>query len=124
MNAWIEQLHELLDENEAVVTITVAAVRGSAPREVGAKMIVSSRHSLGTIGGGRLEHECARIATGHLRDAATGARFRRRFPLGADLGQCCGGVVEIQFDRVSRGDSRWLDELCDLYFAREPVVMV
>jgi xanthine dehydrogenase accessory factor len=124
MNAWIEQLYALLDENEAVVTITVAAVRGSAPREVGAKMIVTSRHSLGTIGGGQLEHECTRIAIGHLRDNTAGARFRRRFPLGADLGQCCGGVVDIQFDRVSRADSNWLDELRDLYLAREALVMV
>jgi xanthine dehydrogenase accessory factor len=86
-------------------------------------MIVTPRHSLGTIGGGQLEYECARIAIGHLRDG-TAARFRRRFPLGADLGQCCGGVVDIQFDRVSRADSNWLDELRDLYLAREALVMV
>ena len=37
------------------VLVTVVAVRGHAPREAGAKMVVGERRCWGTIGGGNLE---------------------------------------------------------------------
>jgi len=55
VNEWIEELSDLTAANEAVVLVTIASVRGSAPREVGAKMIVTKSESIGTIGGGQLE---------------------------------------------------------------------
>ena len=48
--------------------VTVAGIRGSAPREVGAKMIVSASDTFGTIGGGQLEYQCTRIACDMLGD--------------------------------------------------------
>lgn len=103
--------------------VTVASVRGSAPREAGANMIVTPLLCIGSIGGGQLEYQCARIAAETLRGAAAPVRFRRRFPLGANLGQCCGGVVEVLFERIANGECRWFDELLRLYRAREPAIM-
>ncbi|MCI0516880.1 MAG: xanthine dehydrogenase accessory protein XdhC [Woeseiaceae bacterium] len=135
MNGWIEQTRALLAERSPLVLVTVAGVRGSAPREVGAKMIVTQQACSGSIGGGQLEYQCAGIAAELLRENAQGfergtvrevvapVRFRRRFPLGANLGQCCGGVVEVLFEKIA-GECRWFDELLRLYGAREPVVLI
>jgi xanthine dehydrogenase accessory factor len=51
----------------------------------------------GTIGGGALEWDAARIARDML--AAGIERMERKIPLGPDLGQCCGGVVTLAFHR-------------------------
>ena len=52
MNEWIDELADLCAAGEPVVLVTVSGVRGSAPRETGAKMIVTARETIGTIGGG------------------------------------------------------------------------
>lgn len=119
---WIEQLQALRDEASDIVLVTIASLRGSAPRELGARMIVTPQQTVGSIGGGRLEYECSRIAAGRLKDDAPLPRFRRRFPLGANLGQCCGGVVEVLFEKFGRSDWQWFGELYRLYAAREVFV--
>ncbi|WP_299154662.1 xanthine dehydrogenase accessory protein XdhC [uncultured Tateyamaria sp.] len=72
-----------------VVRVVVADVRGSAPREVGAAMHVWADGQSGTIGGGALEFELAAQTRGMLHDTHS------RHALGPDLGQCCGGAVDI-----------------------------
>ena len=62
MNEWIDELSDLSAAGKRVVLVTVAGIRGSAPREVGAKMIVTDEDTVGTIGGGQLEYQCTRIA--------------------------------------------------------------
>lgn len=79
----------------AHITVTVAATKGSAPREAGAVMMVWADRQEGTIGGGALEYEAARIARDMLADGTD--QTRRVMPLGPDLGQCCGGVVTLDF---------------------------
>ena len=41
MNEWIDELSDLTAGGEPAVLVTVAGIRGSAPREVGAKMVES-----------------------------------------------------------------------------------
>ncbi|WP_150525849.1 xanthine dehydrogenase accessory protein XdhC [Roseibium sediminis] len=90
----------LLEQQPACVLVTVASVAGSTPREVGARMIVREDGGYhGTIGGGTLEFEAIRIAREALRQQETGLRIRR-MSLGPDLGQCCGGSVEMAFEVV------------------------
>ena len=72
-----------------VVRVVVAAVHGSAPREVGASMCVWEGGQSGTIGGGALEYELAQTARRLTKDKTS------RHALGPDLGQCCGGAVEV-----------------------------
>ncbi len=122
MNEWIDELSDLTAGGERAVLVTVAGIRGSAPREVGAKMIVTERSTLGTIGGGQLEYQCTRIATGMLGDDETPAL--RKFPLGASMGQCCGGVVDILFEPVATQLPAWLRDLRALHGQREPAVLV
>lgn len=77
------------------VTVRVAETRGSTPREAGATMRVWADRTEGTIGGGALEWEAIRLARERLENGA--GPMRRTFPLGPDLGQCCGGVVVLEF---------------------------
>ncbi|MCC6806818.1 MAG: xanthine dehydrogenase accessory protein XdhC [Deltaproteobacteria bacterium] len=89
---WIDKLAELdrADVGHALVTIT--HVDGSAPREPGAKIIVTDDAFYGTVGGGHLE---ALVLADARAAIATRASTKARYPLGAKAGQCCGGVVEV-----------------------------
>ncbi len=120
MNEWIEELTDLSASGEPAVLVTVAGIRGSAPREIGAKMIVTRRETIGTIGGGQLEYQSTRIAVGMLDDEQLALRS---FPLGSSMGQCCGGVVEILFEPIAGGMPAWLRDLGTLHGQREPAIV-
>ena len=121
MNDWLDALRTLDRSGEPVVAVTVAGVRGSAPREVGAKMLVTASETIGTIGGGQLEYECTRRATRLLGGDRTASL--ERFPLGSSMGQCCGGVVDICFERLDT-QATWFRDLDVEYGARQPAVIV
>lgn len=121
MNEWIAELADLTAAGERAVMVTVAGIRGSSPREVGAKMLVSRSATFGTIGGGQLEYQCSRIAF-DLLDEDEGPR-RRKFPLGSSMGQCCGGVVDILFEPVASVLPAWLQDLRALHGQRQAVAL-
>ena len=99
MERCFSSLSALVKEGQPCALVTVAGVAGSAPREAGARMIVAPEQLLGTIGGGNLEFEAARIARARLADPAAGPRrFVELFPLGPMLEQCCGGAVYLHFE--------------------------
>ena len=120
MNEWIEELTDLSAADEPAVLVTVAGIRGSAPREIGAKMIVTRSETIGTIGGGQLEYQSTRVAVDMLEDEQLALRS---FPLGSSMGQCCGGVVEILFEPIAGGMPAWLRDLGALYGQREPAIV-
>lgn len=106
---WLDQL-QTLRQRGPLVLVTVATVRGSAPREVGAKMIVGADFTSGTIGGGQLELQCQQIAEQQITSASE-ARQIRNFALGTNCGQCCGGAVDILFEMVLPEQLEWLSQL-------------
>ena len=120
MNEWIDELSDICAADEPAVLVTVAGIRGSAPREIGAKMIVTESETIGTIGGGQLEYQCTRVAVGLFDDEQMSLRS---FPLGSSMGQCCGGVVEILFEPLSSGIPAWLRDLRALFGQHEPAVV-
>lgn len=82
------------------IYIEITATKGSAPRDAGTAMKVTRSATIGTIGGGALEHQ----AIAHARDMLTQNTpdQSRHIPLGPDLGQCCGGSVKLLFTREPR----------------------
>lgn len=84
---------------ESAVWVTVASTQGSVPREAGTWMAVFAHDCIGTIGGGHVEHEAIAHARACL--AAEPLPLQRRFALGPSLGQCCGGVMALQFEPVT-----------------------
>jgi xanthine dehydrogenase accessory factor len=104
-----------------MVRIVLASVRGSAPREAGVCMLVGRSGADGTIGGGRLEWDALAEARA-LLDDASGSALIKRMVLGADLGQCCGGVVEVWLERYTRADLGLLEAAEDA--ARQGAAML
>ena len=90
-----------------VVRVLVLGVKGSAPRETGASMLVWAGGQSGTIGGGTLEWDAAKIALSLPR--TPWAREVREIALGPELGQCCGGRVELLFERFSSAELASID---------------
>jgi xanthine dehydrogenase accessory factor len=66
-------------------------------------MLVGADSLRGSIGGGNLEFKATEIARSMLRRGP--AWQVMSFPLGPALGQCCGGFVELWFERTE-GDER------------------
>jgi xanthine dehydrogenase accessory factor len=96
---WAEALHTL-ERGQRFALATVVNVRGSTPREVGAKMIVREDGQFGTIGGGCGEAEVFRKARLMLRDGE-GAEVTE-VDLTGDFDQqqigTCGGIMDVLVD--------------------------
>ena len=52
------------------IVVEVVALRGSAPREVGARMLVSALNCVGSVGGGHLEWQALQTARAALHGEA------------------------------------------------------
>jgi len=96
----------LVDED--AVLVSVETTQGSAPREAGAWMAVFAADVVGTIGGGHLEFQA--IAEARRRLAGAAGDAVQQYALGPSLGQCCGGVVRLRYERVGAADIPALQE--------------
>jgi xanthine dehydrogenase accessory factor len=95
---WIEKLSELRAAGTPCALVVVTGVKGSGPREVGARMIVSGGAlALGTIGGGNLEKQAIEHASVLLQRREV-ASESVAYPLSEAVGQCCGGEVTLFFE--------------------------
>jgi xanthine dehydrogenase accessory factor len=109
MSDWIRTLAAQGASGAPAVLATVVAAKGSAPRAPGTRMVVTAQGIDGTIGGGHLEWKAIEIAR-ELIVGGGGGPALHRFTLGASLGQCCGGAVQLLFEPV-RGNPSWLNAL-------------
>lgn len=88
------------------VRVTLSRVRGSAPREQGACMLVGTTQTRGSIGGGHLEYKAIATARQLRARWAAGAPAEPHLEshaLGPALGQCCGGHVELRYEIAASG---------------------
>ncbi len=92
------------------VLVTVASVEGSGPREVGAWMAVFPHALVNTIGGGHLEFQAIAQARSWSGSGRQDGAFVNRYALGPALGQCCGGVVHLKFEQISKTEMPMLQE--------------
>jgi xanthine dehydrogenase accessory factor len=83
------------------VQAMLVQLEGSVPREVGTKMTISATGQAGTIGGGELEFRVVEAARTMLGQAQA-KPVLLDFPLGPELGQCCGGYVRVLLEPVTR----------------------
>ena len=83
----------------SLVLATVVAVKGSTPREVGAKMLVTAQGQVGTIGGGAGE---AKVYQQALEVLATGEKQLVEINLlgnEEDSQGVCGGMMEVWLEK-------------------------
>lgn len=101
-----EKLNELLQSARSFATITMIAVRGSAPQIVGAKAIVTSAGlEVGTIGGGKVEAAAIRHAQQLLSSSEGSSNDLVTWNLQTDIGMTCGGEVKLFFE--CHGRANW-----------------
>lgn len=96
---WMKAIQRLRAGRRAGVLVTVLSVRGHAPREAGAKMVVAADNVWGTVGGGNLEALGVERARELITDDATTpevltAALSDKAPYQHGV-QCCGGEVEL-----------------------------
>ena len=97
-------LTDFLSAQPSVIRIALTRVRGSSPRNEGTEMFVAPNALWGTIGGGRLEHLSIETARKMLEDGVLNKTLD--VPLGPEIGQCCGGRVEMRLSRMRASDRR------------------
>ncbi len=121
------EFQRLLTSEDAVL-VSIASTQGSVPREAGTWMAVFASQIVGTIGGGHVEFEAIAEARALLsgsgtsspsfpqstssfprrRESTTDAyekryeeSYEKRYVLGPSLGQCCGGVMLLRYEKYS-----------------------
>lgn len=114
---WLEQLNQIKSEGGSCVLVSIVQVRGHAPREAGAKMVVSSSdpssnmsgsvsgNMSGSVGGGNLEQMCIVKARGMLERGGPKTELltvpltlKNTGPYGV---QCCGGEVTLTLEHFN-----------------------
>ncbi|SMC83538.1 xanthine dehydrogenase accessory protein XdhC [Primorskyibacter flagellatus] len=95
-------LNRFFDTHDAVIRVTLTRVRGSSPRNEGTEMFVAANALHGTIGGGQLEFLAIQTARDMVRDGVLHKHMD--VPLGPEIGQCCGGRVELSLSRMRGSD--------------------
>ena len=122
MPGWVSQLERTL-RLEPCVLVTLDKIVGSAPRESGARMIVTADAEYGSIGGGNLEFE----ATAHARELLGAGnppcQEHRPYSLGPALNQCCGGTVTLLYGHFPKGVPGWLAALSARSGDSQPLVL-
>ncbi len=96
---WLGAVAQLRREGRPGVLVTVTGVRGHAPRDAGAKMVVSADTTWGSVGGGNLEQTAvdqarAMMVAGASRPETAESRLNEH-ARNAHGRQCCGGVVTL-----------------------------
>lgn len=101
---WLDALQELRSRRIPAVIVTLATVRGHAPRNGGAKMVVSPDTVHGTVGGGNLEQTAIEQAR-RMLSAGTAEPELLALTLSdkavTEYGvQCCGGEVTMLLEPI------------------------
>ncbi len=97
----LEKIHDYQESGHSFVVATLVKTKGSAPQEVGAKIIIGPDGYLdGTVGGGKVEerviaHGKQMLKTGESFDYAD-------WNLQTDIKMTCGGVVSFFFELVQK----------------------
>ncbi len=98
---WLSKANELAEQGQVFALVTVTSVKGSTPRDPGAKLLVRPDGTFeGTVGGGQLERLVLGDALKCLTDAIAAPR---QYPLCFRTGQCCGGAVETFVEIIGLG---------------------
>lgn len=101
-------LSDLLDRGEPAAMLTVVGKDGSAPRDVGTRMLVTADEEYGTIGGGTVEGLAIEAGRAVLAgDEEPGVRSYD-LEYGGNTGMVCGGQMDVFVDRIGGGSRLYI----------------
>lgn len=95
---WFDAVQSLQHSGDAYALVTVLGCTGSTPRDYSSKMVITQEGTFDTIGGGHLEFLVMQKAREIITANAGTPKVEQEvhhFPLGASLGQCCGGSATV-----------------------------
>lgn len=95
---WFDAVQSLQHSGDAYALVTVLGCTGSTPRDHSSKMVITGEETFDTIGGGHLEFLVMKKAREIIKTNAGTNKVEQEihhFPLGASLGQCCGGSATV-----------------------------
>jgi xanthine dehydrogenase accessory factor len=95
---WFDAVQSLQHRGNAYALVTVLGCTGSTPRDHSSKMVITAESTFDTIGGGHLEYlvmQKSRDIIASNSGTAKAEQEVHHFPLGASLGQCCGGSATV-----------------------------
>jgi len=126
---WLSSLQKAIALNNDCVLLTVIETKGSTPCSVGDKIVYSNKQlTFGSIGGGNLEYQALTLAQ-DLLGKDTNSTQLEKYPLGATLGQCCGGYVKVMFESFINNSNKlkkknsWLETVSDLIEKQQDFVV-
>lgn len=100
-----------VETHGTAVMVSVVSTAGSVPRETGAHFIVTPDGFHGTIGGGTLEWQALAKAQAMLKTPANTKLSSHA--LGPELGQCCGGRMQLATEVFDHGSLEMLRSLAE-----------
>lgn len=115
-----DNIRDFIRDNPEAVKVEITAVDGSTPREKGAWMLVSPTANFQTIGGGQLEYMA--IDRAHEMLQSDMVSDLMSVPLGPEIGQCCGGKVELSLNLLDVALTRNIVAELDQKLAEQPHV--
>tara|TARA_B100000768_G_scaffold56035_1_gene54518 strand:- start:1622 stop:2566 length:945 start_codon:yes stop_codon:yes gene_type:complete len=110
-----QKTNEYIKSHGKIARVLILKTFGSAPRDEGTTMLIWDSGQFGTIGGGELEYQVTRLAKKIIIDNK-GSRIKK-FSLGPDMGQCCGGAVELLIEILDETKVKFIS-VNDGFFAR------
>ena len=102
MKELLLELQRAVSSGEAATMVTIVEKNGSTPRGVGTAMVVGSDgRTVGTIGGGELEHRARRLAMDRRQDSADAIVSFEVHSDGSKEVDCASGFVSLLFRTFS-----------------------
>ncbi len=115
-----DSIRDFIRDNPMAIEVVITVADGSTPREKGAWMLVSPTVIFQTIGGGQLEYMAIDRARAMLQNGEKSDRMS--VPLGPEIGQCCGGKVEMRLGLLGDDSKRRIIAELDRRLAEQPHV--
>ncbi len=125
MNSWLKPVKTAIALNNGFVLLTIISTKGSTPCSNGDKIVFSGTVSVfGSIGGGNLEFKALSFAE-ELLSLNSNGTYLKKYPLGASLGQCCGGYVNVMFESFIQSDATnsWIETVSNLLQDNEDFIV-
>ncbi|MCB9094695.1 MAG: xanthine dehydrogenase accessory protein XdhC [Halobacteriovoraceae bacterium] len=100
------EILKLKKENKSFSLVTLVNICGSAPQDLGAKMLVDEKGLLwGTVGGGKIENQCIEYAKEMLLSSNIAKNQTMTWNLQKEIGMTCGGEVSFLFEYFGKKQS-------------------
>ena len=121
MRTICRKIIESIESGNSLVLVTLIEQEGSAPRGVGAQMLVdASGRIAGTIGGGAIEGKAIRMGGELLEKKESAVQdFSLNLSSGTDLGMVCGGSVKAYFAYIDGDAFAWKEAAEQVLFRFE-----